>query len=191
MYDIFSFGIGEKFPFPNTNKGENVRLEASPFGMFLLFYYHNPTPKEIFSIKNDALTLFFSYAGAILSCVLQVEDDFWGDAPYFAPMYQKQISTAEMKPAAVYVCLIDADSEILKSFRIIALPPEITAFIYKAQLDQYASGISDAEFGELLDYMRQKFSIKDLAISADAAVIILRDNTEKAFIRKNGKFVQL
>lgn len=191
MNNIFSLEIGKKFPIPHNKNGEGITLETYPPGIFLRMYYQNPTSQEIYSIKNDTLTLFFSYIKPILNCTIQVEDNFWGDAPYFAPLYNEKLSTAEMNPHVVYVCLIDADTEILKSFRIIELPSEITSFICKVQTEQYSDTISESEYDELLNYMHQKLSISDLAATSDAAVVILRNNTMKSYMRKNGKIVQL
>ena len=179
MNNTFSLVIGKKFPLPRKTSGGSVTLEAHPLGMFFCLYFKNITDKEISAVKNDALTLHFTYIKPILECVLQAEDDFWGDAPYFAPLYHEQISAPAMKPRKIYVCLIDADSEILKSFRIIDLPVEMTALLYKAQIEQYASDISDEEFNEMLADVKEKLSVKDLARIANAAVKMDNNNKVK------------
>ena len=185
MNNTFSLAVGENFPFPRKSGGNGIKLEAHPLGIFLCVYSSNPKDKEISCLKNDAVTLHLTYIQPILECVIQVEDDFWGDAPYFAPLYHKQISAAEMKPRKIYICLIDSDSNILKSLRIIDLPFEMTAFIYKAQISQYASDISDEEYNEMLEDVQQKLSVKDLARIANAAINIGRDNTVKAVVYQN------
>ena len=81
--------------------------------------------------------------------------------------------------------MIDSDSNILKSLRIIDLPFEMTAFIYKAQISQYASDISDDEYNEMLEDVQQKLSVKDLARIANATINIGRDNTVKAVVYQN------
>ena len=185
MTETFSLAVGEKFPLPRKSSGEGAKLEAHPRGMFFCLYFKNSADKEILRLKNNVLTLYFTYIKPILECTLQVEEDFLGDAPYFAPLYREQISSAEMKPRKIYICLIDADTNILKSFRIIELPVEMTAFLYKAQIEQYASDISDEEFNEMLADVKEKLSVQDLARIANAAVKIDGNNKVKATMYQN------
>ena len=180
---LFTLALNEKFPFKRKADGNGIKLETNEMGMFLCLYYKNPSANEIWQIKNYAITLYFTNLKSILNCVIQIEDDFLGEASYFSPLYRTRLSIKEMSPKQIFVCLIDADSQILRSMRIIGLPNEMTDFLYKVILAQQKSLITEDEYDEFLYYMEQHFSVSDLANMSDCAVVIRQDNKIRAFMR--------
>ena len=67
--------------------------------------------------------------------------------------------------------------------RIIELPVEMTDFLYKVNLAQQKSLITESEYDEFLRYMEQHFSVSDLANMSDCAIVIRQDNKIQAFMR--------
>ena len=181
--DIFTLAYGENFPIPRNKLGEGIKVEILPMGMFICLYYSNPTKDEVDRIQTDEITLYFAEMQAVLECVIQVGEDIWGDAPYFAPLYKRKLTENEFRVTAVYVCLVDADTNLLKSMRIIELPAEVKSFISSIQSEQFVSGISNEEYNQIVDCVQQQYSPHAIVSIADCAVAIERDNQIKYMIK--------
>lgn len=175
--DIFTLSIGEKFPIKRTSKGDGIKLESTPMGMFLCLFYSKPSVQEIAKIQSGDITLFFAYLNPVLECVIQLDDDFAGDAPYYAPLYRETLTEKELNPRCIYVCLVDSESYLLKALRIIEIKAKAANFLSKVLHLQIKSSLTSSEYNELVDCIMQNFTLKDLAVTSECAVLILRDNS--------------
>lgn len=181
---VLYLAIDEPFPFRRKSTEDGLFVEVAPLGMFVCMYYSQPTQEEIARIREDDITVYYTYVKPVLECIIQIGDALYGDAPYYAPLYQHGLSERELNPTAIYVCLVDADTNILKSMRIIGLEPAVTQFLSDVQHEQLACGISNEKYHQMVDYLESQFKIEDLAITADCAVVILRNNEVKHILRK-------
>ena len=114
-----------------------------------------------------------------------MNNDFAGDAPYYAPLYNEEISDVELNPRCIYVCLVDSESYLLKAMRIIELKSKVAKFLSKvlhAQME--LPQISDTEYDELLDTIQQNFTPQDIAVTSEVAVVILRNNSITEFAKE-------
>ena len=189
--NIFTLAIDSKFPIKRKKIGEGIRIEATGIGLFLTLYYSNPTSEEIQRIKEDAVCVYFTYKSPVLECVLQVGDDFWGDAPYSAALYHEELPNEVLYVSCIYVCLVDADTEILKSMRIIELPTEMRNFLYNVQKEQITNNMSDTEYEKCIDYIQNNVSINSVVEMANCSVVIKRNNKVTAFIWKDNGVIKI
>ena len=180
--DIFTLAIDEKFPIRRNRTGEEIRIEATGMGLFFIMYYSQPRDEEIMRIKKDPLSIYFTYKLPVLECVLQVGDDIWGDAPYSAALYHDALPNEVLYPPCIYVCLVDADTEILKSMRIIGLPKEISTFLWNVQNEQVVNNMPDAEYDKCVNYIKDNVPPDVLTEMANCSVVITRNNKVTAFI---------
>ena len=179
---VFTLAIGEKFPIGRKSTGEGSRIEATGMGLFYILYFSNPTKQEINKIKSDAICISFIYKQPVLDCVLQVGDDLYGDAPYSAALYKEKIPESAMLPSSVYVCLVDADSYILKSMRIIGLPNEIRNFIFNVQQEQLTINMPPYEFDKCVSYLQNSVPLEHLVEMANCSLVIKQNNTVSGLI---------
>lgn len=180
--DIFTLSIDGKFPIKRKRTGEEIRVEATGMGLFFIMYYSQPREDEIMRIKNDPICIYFTYNLPVLECVLQVSDDIWGDAPYSAALYHETLPNEVLYPAGIYVRLVDADTDILKSIRFIELPKEIKNFLYNVQNEQIVNNIPDSEYDKCINYIKDNVSPEVLTEMANCSVVITRNNKISAFI---------
>ena len=184
---IFTLACGEKFPVHRTGTGDGMKVEVNSMGMFVCIYYRNPTMSEISRIKTEDISLFFMDMKAFFECVVQVDDDLLGDAPYCAVLYGKELTDKELNINNIYVCLIDADTNILKSMRIIDVPQKVTSFIAMMQKTQLSCAVSRERYDELVDQVEQNFTCKDMAMMADCALVSLKNYQVKYILKENSR----
>ena len=180
--DIFTLAIEGKFPIKRKGTGEEIRVEATGKGLFFIMYYSQPRAEEIMRIKKDPICIYFTYKLPVLECVLQVGDDIWGDAPYSAALYHDILPNEVLYPPCIYVCLVDADTEILKSMRIIGLPKEISTFLWNVQNEQVVNNMPDSEYDKCINYIKNNVPPDVLTEMANCSVVITRNNKITAFI---------
>lgn len=164
--DIFVLGIGLEFPLKRNRTGEGTKMEIIGNNVFICLYFPSPIKKEIELINEGNITLFFSYLQPILECCVNVDGRFLGDMPFYAPIYGEAYEDElefEFDPKLFYLCLIDADNNILKAIREIEVTPIASKYLSFVQNDQFKNKISIDGYEYLLNEIYNNASIEEIA----------------------------
>lgn len=172
----FTLAIDAEFPLGKKTARNGSRVELTEMGLFYIMYYVNPTEQEIKNIHNEAICISFAYNPPLLELVLQVGDNLVSDAPYSVTLYCDVMSREIMYPACIYVCLVDAETNMLRAMRIIGLPEEIRNFLYNVQIEQLTINMSEEDYDKCISYIQSKVSLDELVEMANCCVIIRQNN---------------
>ena len=156
--------IGKLFKEGKTKYKEGCVFDITDSGANLIFYYTNPTEKEIRNITKERVQYGYYRENALIMMLFKFGDENWIDSPYsvhFSSHLTSNISEiTEGTGLAVNVYLVDAATGILKGMRLIGLSTRVSNMLkndIEMQREMPAIG-----FENDLRNIYSKYSTKDL-----------------------------
>jgi hypothetical protein len=164
--------IGKLYVSGKTQWPETIEYNYDANGHTILICLRSPTSKEVQGLKNDSLDLALHYADRIPTLLWRVGEKGqslpWSDCAfnwYLVPPERRQIPEIiqDGQQALLNILLVDADTGILKVFRVISMPTKFSRSLVEAILEQINGGeISSTTYAQVTYELQVKYSSDEL-----------------------------
>jgi hypothetical protein len=131
--------VGKQFKEGVTRYQEGCKVDITAAGIDFMVYYSAPTQEEIKDIKKGPFKFGFYDEKNVILMLFRFGNQAWMNSPYSVHLSKNLTELKEPTEGIGYalnVYLIDADTGILKSMRLIGLNTKISKMLYKAIAEQ-------------------------------------------------------
>lgn len=171
-----TYNVGGPF-LPTQGKGEGVFFDADAGGYTLVFNFSRPTEKEIASVKSsEPFEIRYTSLNDILYITVKAGSLEWVDmpfAPWLSDRYEQLvIPENENEGSALSVYMVDANTNVLKSMRLIGLGHKFSVSmleeIRKIRFKREGKPVSMSEYNAEVARVQQAYTTKELVKMASA-----------------------
>jgi hypothetical protein len=165
--------VGKLYISGKTQWPEASEYNYDADGHTIRIFLRAPTSKEIQGIKNGSIDLALHYADRIPTLLFRFGEKGntmpWSDCPFdwwLVPVERRQTPEpiTNSLAALLSILLVDADTGILKAFRVVSMPTEFSRSLHDHILDQISGGeISASEYARISYELQTKYSSEQLS----------------------------
>lgn len=162
------FEVGKLFNEGVTKYKEGVLFDIDDNGCNLIIRFNAPSNNEIQAIKQSKIKIGYYTEGEAIFMLFKFEGINWIDAPYSVKLSKNLTKIEEINDGqglAINIYLVDANTGILKSMRLVGLP---TGFSRKLKLAiEKQMSMSFENYNQTVNTIYRKYTTKKLVDYAD------------------------
>lgn len=159
---------------PNvTQYQEGPKFDYTPSGPIVRIAFNNPTAKEIEGAKSGTLEMSYYVRGPIIFVCLKIQGcGRWMDMPFSIRLHENvnfdwSDEIVDGQGLAITVMLVDAQTGILKSYRLIGASTAFSRGLRSAILQQYEQSFDKDEYFRLLNETYRSLTSDQIAQRAE------------------------
>lgn len=166
--------VGKLFIPGKTKYQENVWFEYTASGPFLIFAFRKPRNMEIKAAKTGEVELALYEDGPVIFVLHKIEGlEDWSDCPFSIRLcknieFDWSEEIQEGQGLALTIVLIDADTGILLSLRVVGTSTEFAGELRAAILRQLEMPFSESQYDAKINEVYSRFNSTQLLSKAKA-----------------------
>jgi hypothetical protein len=181
IYNMPIVEVGKLYIPGKTQWPETIEYNYDLNGHTIMMYLRSPTKNEIQGVKDGSIDLALHCADRIPTMLFRFGEKGsgipWSDCAYnwwLVPPERRQLPEPieDGQGALLNVLLIDADTGILKVFRVISMPTEFSRSLVEAILEQInGDEISSTTYAQVTYELQVKYSSDELQRLAQVTAV--------------------